>query len=459
MHRIWALGWCGALLIGCSGGSAPGDEDAGAPSADAAEVSVLGERVAGNLSYDEAIAAARQEVQIFWEERYPALYGGPFTEVAELRAVGPGDDIECGDERGSYRDVKGEALYCPADDAILYDDATLFPDLHRDFGSLTNGAVLAHEWAHAVQRRSGLATSGASTIALELQADCFAGSWVAHVRTGTDDLFDVDTAQLAAALSGYLTLREQSGGVAPAASTHGSAFDRVNALQEGFEQGPSRCAAYADPVSVPQLFGTPFTSQLDPSRAGSPLADVVDDVGADLNAFWVGRIPGFEPVTVETIPRDGQVRCGAESLRKEELGAPAVYCGTDRTVLYDEMAVGDFHERIGDGAIAAYLGDAWARAAGDALGFPIAPDEFDLTLDCLSGTWVGDLAAERRADALVDVLPGDLDEVVAALVASEALRGSERDLSAFERVSAFRAGFLASADDESGPADACRRFL
>lgn len=460
MHRLLALPCCAVLLFAaCDTGDASRGEDAGSLD-DEEEVSVLGARVSAGLSYDEAVETAIAEIDDFWDAHYAALYGTPYTTVEDVEAVGPGDEVECGGERGTYRDVKGNAFYCPTDDRIVYDDATLFPALHEQFGGLAVAAVLAHEWGHAVQQRSGFRASGAAAIALELQADCFAGAWVAHVRLSSDDPFDVEPPDLHAALSGYLQFRDEPRGAAPVPDAPGTAFDRLNAFQEGFEQGTLRCAAFSDPVSLPQVFEVAFSSRVDARRAGdTPVPDAAQDVGDDLNAYWASRIPGFQAVGLVALDGRGGSRCGGESVPTEVLVDPAAYCSADRSVLYDEVVLGDIHDEIGDGAGAASLSDAWARAAAESLGFRIEGDEFDLTLDCLSGTWAGDVTTAKRPDALLQVSPGDLDEIVAALLASETLRESDRDLSAFDRVSAFRAGFLALANDEASPPDACRRFL
>ena len=86
-----------------------------------------------------------------------------------------------GERRTSYPEIEDNAFYCPDEDFIAFDDELLFPRLDDDFGRYTVAMVLAHEWGHAIQARLGSSLPGVIT---ELQADCFAGSWMDRVRDG-----------------------------------------------------------------------------------------------------------------------------------------------------------------------------------------------------------------------------------------------------------------------------------
>ena len=106
------------------------------------------------------------------------------------------DDIPgCGEPNTSYRDVaQFVAFYCTLGDFMVYDDGddSLLGALAENFGPSIMGVVLAHEFGHAIQFRSGDLDSGVSTILTEQQADCFAGAWVSWASSGavTDDPAD-----------------------------------------------------------------------------------------------------------------------------------------------------------------------------------------------------------------------------------------------------------------------------
>jgi predicted metalloprotease len=84
-------------------------------------------------------------------------------------------------------------FYCPADEHV-YIDLAFIDELHSTFGatagSLAHGYVIAHEYGHPIQDlqgtlRSGTTSQGANgtSVRTELQADCFAGAWIAFGRS------------------------------------------------------------------------------------------------------------------------------------------------------------------------------------------------------------------------------------------------------------------------------------
>ncbi len=143
--------------------------------------------------------------------------------------------------------------YCPADSTI-YLDETFFDQLRGRFGADTGEVaqayVIAHEVGHHVQNQLGALNSsiGATRygqIALELQADCYAGIWAySQAKNNVFEGDEINQALSAAAAVGDDNIQRQtSGQVSPESWTHGSSEQRVNAFQTGYKTGdPSRCS-------------------------------------------------------------------------------------------------------------------------------------------------------------------------------------------------------------------------
>lgn len=422
---------------------------------------------------DEVVALALADLEAYWEDTITELYGVRFEPLrGGYVPFGPTTPLpRCGQEQLRYEQVAENALYCPAADLIAWDRTTLIPDLQQRFGTLTVGMVMAHEFAHAVQNRA--MTEGA-TVVLELQADCFAGAWVDDVddRIAT---FSTDDGALDQAIAGLLELRDTVGVPGYDQMAHGSGFDRVGAFQDGFEQGPSACAAYED--DPPDVVAIPFSGLNDRLTGGNlPTEQLLDPLGLDLDAFfdtYVTRAGGrWAPVDelVFLDPADGPVRCGDSVVEGADLVDAAFHCVSDRTHYLDGTSLVPALEQIGDFAVAGEIARLHAFAAQARLRLDGDPAEEELHADCLAGAFAGAEFAERVPEVrdptrdpleqerrrIVDGMrpqqlrlsPGDLDEVVIAFLAF----GSDGEASAFERTAAFRAGVVDGAD-------ACGRYL
>ena len=138
-------------------------------------------------------------------------------------------------------------FYCPADHKV-YLDLGFFDEL-RAFGApgdFARAYVIAHELGHHVQSLMGTdaqvaraqspprISSNALSVALELQADCYAGVWGHHAAqrraagASRSNPGDVEAGLNAAAAIGDDRIqRMQTGRVAPDRFTHGSSEQRV----------------------------------------------------------------------------------------------------------------------------------------------------------------------------------------------------------------------------------------
>jgi predicted metalloprotease len=144
-------------------------------------------------------------------------------------------------------------FYCPEDEKV-YIDLGFYDELKQRFGApgeFAEAYVLAHEIGHHVQKLLGIEARmraaqqqnpGAAnqlSVALELQADCFAGVW-GHSTEQRNllDPGDVDSGLKAAAAVGDDRIQRMSRGtVNPETFTHGSSAQRMQWFQRGFQDG------------------------------------------------------------------------------------------------------------------------------------------------------------------------------------------------------------------------------
>jgi uncharacterized protein len=161
---------------------------------------------------------------------------------------------------GAARAATGP-FYCPADQKVYLDLG--FWDQLRRFGASGDFAqayVIAHEVGHHVQDVLGIerrvhamqqqnpAARNRLSVALELQADCFAGVWAhSSANRGNIDQADIKSGLQAAAAVGDDRLQKMSRGyVTPDSFTHGSSQQRVSWFNRGFHGGRvSACKTFA----------------------------------------------------------------------------------------------------------------------------------------------------------------------------------------------------------------------
>ena len=152
-------------------------------------------------------------------------------------------------------------FYCPADETI-YMDMSFFNELQSKYGAKVTefsvAYVMAHEVGHHVQnllgtlqksdkmRRSGRfseAEINKNSVAVELQADFYAGVWArrSNNRENFLDSKDIDAAISAAEAVGDDNIQKRSQGyVNQEAFTHGSSAQRKEWFMKGYNAGDIR---------------------------------------------------------------------------------------------------------------------------------------------------------------------------------------------------------------------------
>ena len=191
-------------------------------------------------------------IQAYWTSAYPEYQ--PATTTFFDGSV----STACGQASSAVG-----PFYCPPDQGVYIDlgfyDA-MRTQLGAEGGPLAEAYVLAHEYGHHIQNLTGVLRQTQDTgeesyaVRTELQADCYAGVWVANaVNTGFLD--PITREQIAQALDtaqaiGDDRIQERTQGqVNPETWTHGSAEQREAWFTTGMESGdPGTCDTFSGDI-------------------------------------------------------------------------------------------------------------------------------------------------------------------------------------------------------------------
>ena len=241
---VLLLGYCALQSIGGGGLLGGGGQSSDAPSGQSTLPAEDRRLLSGVLASTEQVWG-----QIF--QRAGGSYRPP-----EMVAYSNTDRSGCGIAQAAMG-----PFYCPTDQRI-YIDPQFFDELNRRFGApgdFAQAYVIAHEVGHHIQNlegtldqaqrqqsRLGRTEGNQVQVAVELQADCYAGVWAANARDERGSILeagDIEEGMRAAEAIGDDTLQRQTQGrVVPESFTHGTSEQRRAALRRGLESGdPSVC--------------------------------------------------------------------------------------------------------------------------------------------------------------------------------------------------------------------------
>ncbi|MFZ1750748.1 MAG: neutral zinc metallopeptidase [Saprospiraceae bacterium] len=197
----------------------------------------------------EFVSTVLADTEDVWNKLFQA--NGARYQEPKLVLFKDGTNSACGGASASTG-----PFYCPADQTV-YMDMSFFQQLTQRFGAkggdFAIAYVIAHEIGHHVQNQQGLLNkvqslrqrlsereSNKVNVAMELQADFYAGVWAHHINKYLND-GDVEEAMNAAAAVGDDNIQKNMGGrVAPESFTHGTSEQRVYWFTRGYKSGDMR---------------------------------------------------------------------------------------------------------------------------------------------------------------------------------------------------------------------------
>ncbi len=400
------------------------------------------DRLAGNAIGD---------IEDYWHEEFRTIAKGSFEPVSTIMSWDPSERRGprfCGEPTFDFVN----AAYCSLGDVIGWDRSYLMPQLVDDFGPMAAVMVLAHEYGHAIQYSAGLIADDDPGIVFEQQADCFAGAFMRHVAEGRATHFELDTSDgLNNVLASMVLFRDTAPNDPD--SIHGSAFERVTAVQIGFTDGAGACARIdaaeveSRRADLPQYFDGSDDGELAVTaesvdlifRSFDRVFELTDPPELDLSGADLGCSDAAATSPVSYCPATNTVGVDLEELAER---------GTPTTLVSDEFDTdvrGDYNAYV-------LVASRYALAVQHANGQSLTDPRTALRAACLSGVIsaalspMSALAAELEPGAdMVWLSPGDLDEAVSGLL-TDGLAASDVNgttvPSGFSRVDAFRTGVL-----------------
>lgn len=204
-----------------------------------------------NLTPEElAIGDFAKTVLAFTEDTWTPVFAENGLTYSTPKLVLFSDAVQSG--CGAATAASGP-FYCPADQKIYF-DLTFMQELEKRFGAqggdFAMAYIIAHEVGHHIQTLLGTSAdvrrkqaklseieANKLSVALELQADFYAGIW-AHYNQKYLEAGDLEEALSAAQAVGDDAIQKRvQGHVNPDSFTHGTSEQRLYWFKKGFQSG------------------------------------------------------------------------------------------------------------------------------------------------------------------------------------------------------------------------------
>lgn len=192
----------------------------------------------GASDLERLMAQAGQDIDRYWEGVFAAA-GDSYVNPTFGTFTGPAD-MTC----DGVSSVEDGPFYCDGTHTVYLDPA----EVGKEFlpsGVLMVQVMMAHEVGHHVQALLGLkgctaTVCGApgSSLAIELQAECFAGAWTKDAAA-RGAIKSNDVTRVESAVKAFFG--DPSGTPSDHPDAHGSGEAQVAMFEAGYQGGPSAC--------------------------------------------------------------------------------------------------------------------------------------------------------------------------------------------------------------------------
>ncbi|APA97189.1 metallopeptidase [Nocardia seriolae] len=393
---------------------------------------------------DKLALNAVSDVADYWNTQYAENFPGTFKPVTRFiswDSTAPRAQAVDFCRSSTFQQIN--AAYCSVDQTIGWDRGTLLPELVKKFGPMSVVMVLAHEYGHSIQAQAKLNGFLTSTVVREQQADCFAGVFLRAVAEGNSRHFTLNTTDgLNGVLAAVISFRDSEPGTTR--DEHGTAFERVTAVQMGYTDGAASCKSITRTELQKRRGTLPTSFQPGDKQRQLP----VDQPDLALVAQSLAENYPIQPAP------SYDYRGVTRSCPKVTVTQPVSYCpssnviGTDVPTLAKRALSGDRGELLsavvgGDyNAFIVFVSRYMLAVQQDRKLALVGADGAGLRAACLSGAYSTKLS---RPGSTLQLSATDLDAAISGLL-SDGLAAADVDgnvvSSGFVRLEAFRTGVL-----------------